>query len=72
MTEDRNTRGTPPETKEDWQYIWLNSDRSDKMWIIVGPIYAIFYYWRAFVVIGFLILSLNSPRIIAAIEALMQ
>jgi hypothetical protein len=63
-------RKDPPEHSE-WTDIWDALEKADKGWIITGPIYAVVSNWKALLVIGFVIFAVNSPRIVAAIEALM-
>lgn len=70
MSDDKSTRRTPPENDDDWLHIWRTVDRSSKMWIVVGPIHAVVSNWKALLVIAGVILAINSPRIIAVIEAL--
>ena len=66
---DHTTRKTPPEPKE-WQMIWIAVDRSNKTWTITGPIHAVKSNWKALVATGLFVLWLNSPKVLAALAAL--
>ena len=66
---DYTTRKTPPEPHE-WQMIWIAIDRANKTWPITGPIHAVKSNWKALGVIGVLLLWINSPKVIAALAAL--
>lgn len=63
----RYGRKEPPEEHE-WQYIWRSLEKSDKGWIITGPIYAVVSNWKALAVIVVIIAWLNQPKIIALIS----
>ena len=64
MSEKPQTkRSTPPEDDE-WSYFWDSLDKSQKMWIIVGPIVAIVTNWRALTVAGAVIAWIKSDQIL--------
>lgn len=63
-------RKNPPE-EEEWPRIWRAVERSELAWIIVGPIHAVVSNWKALVVIAGVVVWLNSPKIIAALTALL-
>ena len=66
---DHTARETPPEHDE-WHIIWRAVDRANKSWIITGPIHAVVTNWKALLVIGALVLWLNSPKVIAVLAEL--
>lgn len=77
--DDHATRSTPPKTPEEWRVTWLLQNRMtkaeatiEKLWFIVGPIHAAVYNWRAWLVIGGLLLALNSPKIVAALSLFLE
>jgi hypothetical protein len=45
MDDDEYTRNTPPEETE-WHKIWASVERSNKAWLIVGPIHAVATNWK--------------------------
>ena len=61
--DDKYGRKEPPEPHE-WHDIWKSLEKSDKGWIITGPIYAVVSNWKALVVIALLLAWINSPEIL--------
>ena len=68
--DDISTRKNAPDQKE-WPTVWRAVDRANKSWLITGPIHAVVTNWKALGVIGVLVLWLNSPKVIAAVAALL-
>ncbi len=73
MSDDENPadRKTPAKTQEDWSYLWNGAEKSEKMWVIVGPLHAVFANWKAIVFVLLLVLYINKPEILKAIETLL-
>lgn len=67
---DKYGRKDPPEPHE-WPAIWRALERSDKGWIITGPIYAVVSNWKALLVIAGVIVWINSPELVAYLSSLM-
>ena len=71
MKDDPSKRQTPPETPEEWAYIWKASERAHMAWVVVGPVYAFVTNWK-FLVAGILfLLWINRPEVLAALSVLM-
>lgn len=58
-----------PTTPEEWRVIRSGSDKAHKSWVIVGPIYAVVVNWKALAIVASIVVYLNRPDIIAAIQA---
>lgn len=68
MGDKFSARRTPPETSEEWEYIWSASDKATKGWFVVGPVYAIASNWRAWVFAGVLYAFLRRQEVIALLD----
>lgn len=64
-------RRTPPETPEEWAYIWRGAERGHKSWSIAGPFYAFVWNWKALVAGLVFLLWINRPEVLAAIAVLL-
>lgn len=58
-----------PTTPEEWRVIRSGVDKAHKAWVIVGPIHAVVVNWKALAVVVSIVVYLNRPDIIAAIQA---
>ena len=65
---DPTQRSSQPEPDE-WGFLWKAADRSNKSWLITGPIYAVVSNWKALAAIGAIVIWWNSPKVTAAIAA---
>ncbi|MEY1555337.1 hypothetical protein AB3Y40_06845 [Yoonia sp. R2331] len=63
-------RKTPPEDHE-WPGIWEALEKSNKGWIITGPIHAVATNWKALLVIAGIVLWINSPELVAYLRAVL-
>lgn len=64
-------RKTPAKSHEDWSYIWNGAEKAHKAWLIVGPLHAVLANWKAIIFVLLLILYINKPEILRAIETLL-
>ncbi len=73
MSEEENPadRVTPAKTQSDWKFIWDGAEKSHKAWVIIGPLHAVLANWKAIVFVLLLILYINKPEILKAIETLL-
>lgn len=67
--DDKYGRKDPPEPHE-WPAIWRSLEKSDKGWIITGPVYAVVKNWKALAVIAGLLIMFNQPEVAAAVQAI--
>jgi hypothetical protein len=67
---DKSTRRTPPETPEDWAYLWQGAERGHDAWPVTGPMVAAVRNWKAWVFALALVLWINRPDILAALNTL--
>jgi hypothetical protein len=65
--DDKYGRKDPPEPHE-WVYIWRSLEKSDKGWIITGPIWAVVKNWKALAVIAGVLFMLNQPEFAALVK----
>lgn len=65
--DDKYGRKDPPEPHE-WPAIWRSLEKSDKGWIITGPIYAVVKNWKALVVIAGLLIAFNQAEFIEGLK----
>ncbi len=63
-------RSTAPKGPDEWKIVWRGVTRANRAWIIIGPIYAVMSNLKAIAFVLLLILYINRPEILAAIEAL--
>lgn len=69
MTDDPATKDTPPETPEDWAYLWRAARWSHDARPVIGPVVALVKNWKFAVGVVAFVAWLNSPKLFAAIEA---
>lgn len=50
-------RRTPPE-EDEWPDIYARLDMVPKIWVIVGPFWAIFSNWKAICIVGSIIMAI--------------
>ena len=70
--DNRSSRRTPPESEEDWLYIWTGIHYSHQGWKVVGPIVAAVTNWKAWVVIAGIVAWIRGPEIMAAILTVLE
>ncbi len=68
--DDDSLRDEPFDDARERQGMRAARIKSDKMWIIVGPIYAVFENWKALGIVGVIIIWINRPEILAALKTL--
>ena len=70
--DDKNPlkRREQPKDADEWAYVIEGIEKAHLSWIVTGPIVAIVKNWKALLIIVAVILAINSPRILEAIEAL--
>lgn len=69
--EEKYGRKEPPE-RDEWPHIFDGIHKSHKMWIIVGPVFAVVSNWKALVVITLVVAWLNHPKIAAILATLTE
>ena len=69
--ENAADRKTPAKTPGDWDYLWNGAEKAHKAWLIVGPLHAVLANWKAIIFVLLLILYINKPEILTAIETLL-
>lgn len=62
--EDISRRTTPPETNEEWAYIWRGARLAHYAWVVVGPVHAFATNWRAIGMGAIVIVAINSPELV--------
>jgi hypothetical protein len=64
------TISTDAKTRQphEWPDIWRSLEKSDKGWIITGPIYAVVKNWKALAVIVGVLFLLNQPEVAALVK----
>lgn len=63
-------RTTPPETPEEWQQYWEDREYIERSRPFLSPLVAVGENWKALLIVATMVLMIQSPRIIAAIEVL--
>jgi hypothetical protein len=73
MSDEENPadRVTPAKTQSDWKFIWDGAEKSHKTWVIIGPLHSVLVNWKAIVFVLLLILYINKPEILKAIETIL-
>ena len=66
--DDVTARKTPPESAEEWAYLWRGAHRANVSWPIVGPIYAFGANWKAWAIGIVFLLWINRPEVLAALS----
>lgn len=68
--DDKITRRDPPETPEDWGFLWHGANNGHKAWKTVEPVAMLAKNWKF--IVGCVVVAawLNKPEIIAAIQTL--
>jgi hypothetical protein len=67
--DDKYGRKDPP-ARDEWPHIFDGIQKSHKMWIIVGPIFAVVSNWKALVAIVIFVAWLNQSEIAAILATL--
>ena len=67
---DPTERKTPPETPEEWAYIWSGAEKANEGWVVVGPFAAIVRNWKAWAAGLVFFIALNRPEILDALRAI--
>ena len=68
---DPTERTTPPETPDEWAFIWRGAERANDAWTITGPIVAIVRNWKTWATCLGLLLWFNRPDVLAALQVIM-
>jgi hypothetical protein len=63
-------RKTPPETPEEWAYVWRGVQRGHSSWVIAKPVYAFVTNWKALAAGLIFLVWINRPEVIAALSML--
>ena len=64
-------RREPPETETEWQRLHRAAYRADQTWLISRPIVAVVTNWRALAIIAAVLVWVNKPEIVGAIQVLL-
>lgn len=67
---DPSGRRTPPETPDEWDYIWRGARYSHEARPIVGPVSAIVRNWKGAAAVVVFVVWINSPEILQALKTL--
>ena len=67
---DLAERDTPPQTPEEWRFIWRGSARGNKAGPIIDPVYTVGANWKVLAIAFVILMWVNSPRIKAAVAVL--
>lgn len=65
------TRTKPPETADEWAYLWRGAHRANVSWPIVGPVHAFVTNWKAWMIGVLFLLWINRPEVLAAITLIL-
>ncbi len=73
MSDKKNPlkRSQPPNSDDEWIYLFDGIEKAHLSWIVTAPIVAVVKNWKGLLVVVAVVLGLNSPRIIDAIEAIL-
>lgn len=71
MSEDRSTRKSPPETEDDWEYLWRGARHGHAMWPVIGPFIAVARNWKAGFAVVLVVLWLNGHDTLDAFKRLL-
>ncbi len=63
-------RTTAPKGPDEWRYIWLGAERANRAGPVIDPIYAVVTNWKAIAIVIIVILWLNKPEIITALQTI--
>ncbi len=63
-------RTTAPKGPEEWRFIWRGAERANRAGPIIDPIYAVVSNWRAIAIVVIVILWLNKPEILTALQTI--
>lgn len=63
-------RKTPPDDHE-WHGIWEALDKANKSWLITAPFHAVVTNWKAILIVGVLIVYINSEELITFLKSMM-
>ena len=69
--EEITGRKTPPESPEEWAYIWRGAQRGNLSWVIAKPVYAFVTNWKAMAAGLLFLIWINRPEVIAALSMMM-
>ncbi len=68
--DDDAVRNTAPKGPEDWQRVWRAVVKAEAAWIVVSPFVAVARNWKAWLIIGGVVLFVTSPELRQAIAIL--
>lgn len=63
MTDDKSTRKTPPESEDDWAYVWDGLRKAHSGWFIVKVLIAVFGNWRVIMIGSSFALIVIGPEL---------
>jgi hypothetical protein len=66
MTEDRSNRRTPPETEDDFEYLWSGARKAHAGWPVVKRLVAIFGNWKLIAVGVIVGLAMGGTEVLQA------
>lgn len=69
MSEDKNPlkRRDPPSSDDEWIYLFDGIEKAHLSWPITAPFVAVVNNWKGLLVVIFVVLGLNAPRILEAL-----
>ena len=68
---DPTERKTPPESADEWAFLWRGAERANDGWVIVGPVVAVVRNWKAWAIALAFFLWINQPDILGALKTIM-
>jgi hypothetical protein len=68
---DPTERKTPPESSDEWAFLWRGAERANEAWIVTGPVVAVIRNWKAWAIGLAFFLWINRPDILAALTTIM-
>jgi len=70
MTVDPTERSTPPESPDEWRYLWRGARISHLLEKVFVPVALLVENWKFWVAAIFAVAWINKPDVIMAIQAL--
>jgi hypothetical protein len=70
MTGDPTERRTPPESPDEWRYLWRGAQIAHAIGPVILPVAHLVRDWKFWVAAIFAVAWINKPDVIMAIQAL--
>ena len=69
---DISKRRTPPESEEEWAYLFDGSNKGHLIWEIIGPFVQVARNWKWWITLGFILAYVNFPGIAQIIRSIFE